>query len=197
MASAPKTDVRRPGLPARKKGSSLTPHLDSLALDGMRFTDFHATGVCTRAPEIWGQRRSSAPGKARARIEMGCADTVTCSTKIQTPRSDSANLGPSEPILGPRTSGAQVCTPSRAQLQTGRQGARTGVTSNFSPGSLGGLPRSETTVHTHQHRSSAPRPAHSYRQRVILVAAILASVCTGRLPAPPLPRCVCLMLSLR
>ena len=39
-----------------------------------------------------------------------------------------------------------VCTPSRAQLQTGRQGARTGVTSNFQPGSLGGLPQSEKTV---------------------------------------------------
>ena len=64
-------------------GSTLTPHLDALASGGMRFTDFHATGVCT---------------------------------------------------------------PSRAQLQTGRQGARTGVTSNFQPGSLGGLPRSERTV---------------------------------------------------
>merc|ERR1719329_659833 len=63
-------------------GSSLTPHLDTLARDGMRFTDFHATGVCT---------------------------------------------------------------PSRAQLQTGRQGARTGVTSNFQPGSLGGLPEGEMT----------------------------------------------------
>ena len=39
-----------------------------------------------------------------------------------------------------------VCTPSRAQLQTGRQGARTGVTTNFQPGSLGGLPQMERTV---------------------------------------------------
>jgi len=64
-------------------GSTLTPNLDALARGGMRFTDFHATGVCT---------------------------------------------------------------PSRAQLQTGRQGARTGVTFNFQPGSLGGLPLQERTV---------------------------------------------------
>ena len=51
--------------------TTLTPHLDTLARDGMRFTDLHATGVCT---------------------------------------------------------------PSRAQLQTGRQGSRTGVTRNFQPG---------------------------------------------------------------
>ena len=42
--------------------------------------------------------------------------------------------------------GASVCTPSRAALQTGRMGARTGVTSNFSPGSLGGLPLAENTI---------------------------------------------------
>ena len=62
---------------------TLTPHLDRLAARGMRFTDFHATGVCG---------------------------------------------------------------PSRAQLQTGRMGARTGVSSNFGPGSLGGLSQSEITV---------------------------------------------------
>ena len=28
-----------PGLPARQRGSTLTPQLDSLALDGVRFTD--------------------------------------------------------------------------------------------------------------------------------------------------------------
>ena len=39
-----------------------------------------------------------------------------------------------------------VCTPSRAQLQTGRMGARTGVTSNFGPGALGGLPTTEMTI---------------------------------------------------
>jgi arylsulfatase G len=42
--------------------------------------------------------------------------------------------------------GAAVCTPSRAALQTGRLGARTGVTSNFMPGSLGGLPKEELTI---------------------------------------------------
>ena len=66
-------------------GVSLTPQLDALASSGMRFTDFHATGVCT---------------------------------------------------------------PSRAQLQTGRMGARTGVTSNFGPGAFGGLPTSEMTIGT-------------------------------------------------
>ena len=41
---------------------------------------------------------------------------------------------------------AAVCTPSRSALQTGRVGARTGVTSNFQPGSLSGLPLNETTL---------------------------------------------------
>lgn len=62
---------------------TLTPHLDALAASGMRFTDHHATGVCT---------------------------------------------------------------PSRCQLQTGRMGARTGMSSNFGPGSLGGLPQTEKTI---------------------------------------------------
>ena len=64
---------------------TLTPQLDKLAASGMRFTDHHATGVCT---------------------------------------------------------------PSRSQLQTGRMGARTGISSNFGPGSLGGLPQTEKTVAT-------------------------------------------------
>ena len=68
---------------SRAGKTTLTPNLDSLAHEGMRLTDFHATGVCT---------------------------------------------------------------PSRAQIQTGRQGARTGVTSNFQPGSLGGLPQTERTI---------------------------------------------------
>lgn len=42
--------------------------------------------------------------------------------------------------------GAAVCTPSRAALQTGRLGARTGVTFNFEPGSQGGMPLNETTL---------------------------------------------------
>lgn len=64
---------------------TLTPRLDALAASGMRFTDHHATGVCT---------------------------------------------------------------PSRCQLQTGRMGARTGMSSNFGPGSLGGLPQTEKTIAT-------------------------------------------------
>lgn len=40
---------------------------------------------------------------------------------------------------------ASVCTPSRAALLTGRLGKRTGVTKNFSPFSIGGLPTNETT----------------------------------------------------
>jgi hypothetical protein len=39
-----------------------------------------------------------------------------------------------------------LCTPSRAQLLTGRLGARTGVTTNFAPSSLHGLPRTEQTI---------------------------------------------------
>lgn len=42
--------------------------------------------------------------------------------------------------------GASVCTPSRAALLTGRLGKRTGVTHNFSPASVAGLPLNETTV---------------------------------------------------
>ena len=42
--------------------------------------------------------------------------------------------------------GASVCTPSRASLMSGRLGLRTGVTGNFMPYSLGGLPRTELTV---------------------------------------------------
>ena len=44
--------------------------------------------------------------------------------------------------------GASVCTPSRASLLTGRIGLRTGVTGNFMPFSLGGLPTSEVTLAT-------------------------------------------------
>ncbi len=39
-----------------------------------------------------------------------------------------------------------LCTPSRAQLLTGRLGARTGVTTNFVPTSLHGLPTTEHTI---------------------------------------------------
>ena len=39
-----------------------------------------------------------------------------------------------------------LCTPSRAQLLTGRLGARTGVVQNFVTESLAGLPRSEHTI---------------------------------------------------
>lgn len=42
--------------------------------------------------------------------------------------------------------GASVCGPSRASLLTGRLGLRTGLISNFRPGSLGGLPTNETTL---------------------------------------------------
>jgi hypothetical protein len=39
-----------------------------------------------------------------------------------------------------------LCTPSRAQLLTGRVGMRTGVTTNFGTGAMFGLPRTEHTV---------------------------------------------------
>jgi arylsulfatase A-like enzyme len=39
-----------------------------------------------------------------------------------------------------------LCTPSRAQLLTGRLGVRTGVVKNFVTESLGGLPRTEYTI---------------------------------------------------
>jgi len=39
-----------------------------------------------------------------------------------------------------------LCTPSRAQLLTGRVGARTGVTVNFDTTSVGGLPQTELTI---------------------------------------------------
>ena len=39
-----------------------------------------------------------------------------------------------------------LCTPSRAQLLTGRVSTRTGVTTNFGTNALGGLPRSEHTI---------------------------------------------------
>ncbi|PNF43815.1 Arylsulfatase G [Cryptotermes secundus] len=42
--------------------------------------------------------------------------------------------------------GASVCTPSRAALLTGRLGLRTGLTKNFGPDSLGGIPTNETTI---------------------------------------------------
>ena len=42
--------------------------------------------------------------------------------------------------------GASVCTPSRASLVTGRLGVRTGVTGNFMPYSIGGLPHGEMTI---------------------------------------------------
>ena len=66
-----------------KPSTGLTPNLDKLSAEGLRFTDFHV--------------------------------------------------------------GSSVCTPSRAALLTGRLGLRTGVINNFSPDSLYGLPRNETT----------------------------------------------------
>eukprot|EP01050_Picozoa_sp_SAG11_P023533 SAG11_NODE_4754_length_1779_cov_1.598214_2_plen_153_part_00 len=45
--------------------------------------------------------------------------------------------------------GASVCTPSRAALLTGRLGLRTGVTHNFAPSSMHGLPPAEITLATH------------------------------------------------
>ena len=75
-------------------GRSITPHFDSIADAGLRFTDFHV--------------------------------------------------------------GAAVCTPSRAALQTGRLGARTGVTTNFQPGSQFGLPLNETTIA--EYLKMAPKP---------------------------------------
>jgi arylsulfatase G len=42
--------------------------------------------------------------------------------------------------------GASICTPSRAALLTGRLGLRTGLTKNFGPDSLGGIPTNETTI---------------------------------------------------
>jgi len=55
--------------------------------------------------------------------------------------------------------GAAVCTPSRSALQTGRLGARTGVTSNFGPGSLGGLPLGELTIA--EYLKNAPGGAYA------------------------------------
>ena len=55
--------------------------------------------------------------------------------------------------------GASVCTPSRAALLTGRIGLRTGVTGNFMPFSLGGLPRSETTIAALLKKASSAPPA--------------------------------------
>jgi hypothetical protein len=40
-------------------------------------------------------------------------------------------------------SGASVCTPARGALLTGRLGLRTGITNNFSPGAMYGIPSGE------------------------------------------------------
>ena len=55
-------------------GRTLTPHLDTLAHQGMRFTDFHATGVCT---------------PSRAQLQTGRQVRV-CAAMLQTPVTRSA-----------------------------------------------------------------------------------------------------------
>ena len=64
-------------------------------------------------------------------------------------RSDTPNLqvlAEKGMIMTDFHAGASVCTPSRASLMTGRLGLRTGVTGNFSPDSVFGLPLNETTI---------------------------------------------------
>ena len=101
---------------------TLTPQLDSLAARGMRFTDFHATGVCG---------------------------------------------------------------PSRAQLQTGRMGARTGVNSNFGPGSLGGLPTSEVTIATVVKALPAPYTTAAVGKWVLVALPSLFRVARFRQGTAP------------
>ena len=83
------------------------------------------------------------PGAQPGLLDKETACDSAAKTSI-TPRMDSLATGGVR--LTDFHAAASVCTPSRAGLQTGRLGARTGVTSNFQPGSRGGLPLQERTI---------------------------------------------------
>jgi arylsulfatase A-like enzyme len=90
---------------------------------------------CLHAAEV--------PGAKAGQIDKETACSTNDGSTI-TPRMDSLAKG------GMRFTdfhaAAAVCGPSRAGLQTGRMGARSGVTGNFGPGSLHGLPSGELTM---------------------------------------------------
>jgi arylsulfatase A-like enzyme len=75
--------------------------------------------------------------------DLGYGDAGFCGGALATPRLDALAR---ESLVLERFYAAPMCSPSRAQLMTGKDAPRLGLTRNFKPDDEGGLPLSEITV---------------------------------------------------
>ena len=109
-----------------------TKNLDKLAASGIRFTG-EAGGVFFH----W--------------LGCPCTDTALHTAWLYAePPTPTQPTTPARPrALADFHAAASVCTPSRSGLLTGRYGLRTGITHNFSPPSIAGLPTTEITIGAH------------------------------------------------
>ena len=75
--------------------------------------------------------------------DLGYGDAGFCGGALATPRLDALAR---ESLVLERFYAAPMCSPSRAQLMTGKDAPSLGLMRNFRPDDEGGLPLSETTV---------------------------------------------------
>jgi arylsulfatase A-like enzyme len=75
--------------------------------------------------------------------DLGYGDAGFCGAALATPRLDALAR---ESLVLERFYAAPMCSPSRAQLMTGKDAPSLGLTRNFKPDDEGGLPLSEVTV---------------------------------------------------
>jgi len=75
--------------------------------------------------------------------DLGYGDAGFCGGSLATPRLDALAR---ESLILERFYAAPMCSPSRAQLMTGKDAPSLGLTRNFKPDDEGGLPMTETTV---------------------------------------------------